>query len=164
MKKKTKANPTKGLVLGTSIEVQIPVGKVSEAKGLRCSSELEKFRNDFQKTLDLVKNDKKVSKDDVKLFENLFNVFDATTAVMKIVEAMPIEVKKPACKKPCKSEAKPAAKKKPCCGFLSEEEKRKIKALRKSGMSIKAIGKGIKRGEKVVSDFVHSLEKAAKRK
>lgn len=46
------------------------------------------------------------------------------------------------------------ASKKP---ILSNEEKGKIRALRKSGLSIKAIGKEIHRAEKVVRDFCKTL-------
>ena len=46
---------------------------------------------------------------------------------------------------------------KPAKAKLSNEEIGKIKALRKSGLSIKAIGKEIHRAEKVVRDFVHTL-------
>lgn len=42
---------------------------------------------------------------------------------------------------------------------LSEIEKRKIRALRKQGLTIKAIGKEIHRAEKVVADFVRTLPK-----
>lgn len=54
--------------------------------------------------------------------------------------------------KPAKPEK--TASKKP---ILSNEEKGKIRALRKSGLSIKAIGKEIHRAEKVVRDFCKTL-------
>ena len=43
--------------------------------------------------------------------------------------------------------------------LLSIEETKKIRALRKQGLSIKAIGKEIHRAEKVVADFVRTLPK-----
>ena len=63
-------------------------------------------------------------------------------------------------KKPVKA-VKPC--KKHCCGCLTTAEQAKVRSLRKAGMPIKAIGKEIHRGEKVVSAFVHSLEKKTKK-
>lgn len=50
--------------------------------------------------------------------------------------------------------AKSSKKQKP---MLSKDEMGKIRALRKSGLSIKAIGKEIHRAEKVVRDFIKTF-------
>ena len=72
--------------------------------------------------------------------------------------------KKLQCKKPVKKPIKPVPTKKEAPkGTLMKGEKEKIKILRQNGMPIKAIGKAIHRGEKVVSAYVHSLEKNKKK-
>lgn len=63
-----------------------------------------------------------------------------------------------------KTVAVAAAKKQKTGGVLTKGEMAKIKSLRKEGMPIKAIGKTIRRGEKVVANYVHELEKTQKRK
>lgn len=45
---------------------------------------------------------------------------------------------------------------------LSLEEKAKVERLRRKGFTIKDIGKELHRAEKVVSDYVHLLEKKTK--
>ena len=47
---------------------------------------------------------------------------------------------------------------------LSVEEKAKVERLRRKGFTIKDIGKELHRAEKVVSDYVHLLEKKAKKR
>ena len=55
-----------------------------------------------------------------------------------------------------------AAKAKSTGGVLTKAEQAKVKALRKQGFSIKAIGKTIHRAEKAVADFVKSIDKKRK--
>ena len=47
---------------------------------------------------------------------------------------------------------------------LSVEEKAKVERLRRKGFTIKDIGKELHRAEKVVSDYVHLLEKKNKKR
>ena len=166
MKKKPTTKPKEDIVVETILDVTIPEGKVASARKLGCAKELDKFRRDFQKTIDIMKKDKSVAKVDVALFSNLFKVFEAATEIMELVESTPIPTKKPDVKKlpkPTKAVAD-KGKKQSCGATLTQGEKEKIKILRKEGMPIKAIGKAIKRGEKVVSNYVHELEKTPKRK
>lgn len=67
---------------------------------------------------------------------------------------LPEHVKFPKQDKPSKGKAK--------LGTLSKEEQAKVKELRKQGFSIKAIGKTIHRAEKVVAEFVKTVDRKKK--
>ena len=99
---------------------------------------------------------KKVAQD----FDELFPL----DVPIKKIENKTVKADKPCkkieCKKPVKA-VKPC--KKPCCGGLTKAEQAKVRALRKTGMPIKAIAKEIHRRDKAVAAFVHSFEKTAKK-
>lgn len=103
------------------------------------------------------KLDNSLMGDRVKAIQTALGVVED---VISIAQETWKDIRKSLAKSP-KSENLPT-KQKPTRGCkaasLSDSEKGKIRALRKRGMSIKAIGKEIHRAEKAVANFIHSLE------
>lgn len=161
--------------------VAIPEKDINDLLKFECSKKIADFSKGFMDKIAEFKKDGFITKEVFQDFSDMSKVFDAAADVLKAIETewvgcknkdtkkLPckkVEAKKPVCKKPeCKKPAAPkkvALKKVVKGDALSAEEKGKIAALRKKGMPIKAIGKAIKRAEKTVSQYVHSIEKIKK--
>lgn len=160
-KKKAKKNKIK---LAIHCGVAVPEKAVMDLLRLDCAGKLYEFGRQFE------------SLPPAEVFEqmkSLEEVLAVTAGVLAIVQNQWKDAfKKPekkaectACKPPKKAKpakgkktAKPAKPKK-AKAILSEIEQRKVRALRKRGLPIKAIAKEIHRAEKVVADFVRALPK-----
>lgn len=157
-KKKAKKNKIK---LAIHCGVAVPEKAVMDLLRLDCAGKLYEFGRQFE------------SLPPAEVFEqmkSLEEVLAVTAGVLAIVQNQWKDAfKKPEKKADCKGckppkKAKPAKGKKPTKKIkaknpLTEVEQRKIRALRKRGLPIKAIGKEIHRAEKLVADFVRTLPK-----
>lgn len=135
--------------------VTVPERALMDLLRLDCAGKIFEFRQG----LDKLKPTAVFSK-----MKSLKEVFAIASGVLGIIQdawkdalkeyadktKLPVGTCPPGCKpgKPTKTKAS-----------LTEIEKRKIRALRKQGLTIKAIGKEIHRAEKVVADFVRTLTK-----
>lgn len=133
--------------------VAIPERALMDLLRLDCAGALVKFSKEFAEWS---------PKEILERMKGLGEVFNVTSAVLDLIQsswkdalqeyAESTKLPKNVCPKGCKP-AKSANVKK----GLSEQEQHKIRALRKQGLSIKAIGKELHRAEKVVADFVRTL-------
>lgn len=170
-KKPIKLPKKEDIVLAVKYCVELPDKVLHEVLSLGCAKKLDQFGQSFAGCLEKIKKAGNISKEVLGQFSDIVKALAATTVVLDIIEDTWSD-KKGCCNEKCKEltgkkEEKPdckKAKKQTAGGILTKEEMANIKSLRKTGMSIKAIGKSIKRGEKVVANYVHELENTPKRK
>lgn len=171
-KKPNKLPNKKNIGIAVKYCVELPDKVLKEVISLGCAKRLDEFGKAFSESMNKLKKAGSISKDVFYQFSDTIKALAATTVVLDIIEDTWMENVKGECddkckKLKCKKEKKPAVKaekKQKTGGILSKAEKIAIKQLRNKGLSIKAIGKAIKRGEKVVANYIHELEKTPKRK
>lgn len=151
-KKNTKKDKVK---IAIRYGVAIPERDLMNMLRLDCAAEMLKLSKEYEGWS---------SEQIFAKMRELGDVFAVTTAVLGLIQdswkdalqkyAKDVQLPRGFCPK----ESKPVKSAKGKKG-LSEQEQHKIRALRKQGLSIKAIGKEIHRAEKLVADFVRTLPK-----
>ena len=170
-KKPNKQKGKKDIILAVKYCVELPDKVLKDVLSLGCAKKLNEFGQSFAGCVEKFKKAGKISKAVLGQFSDYIKVLSASTGVLEIIEDTwkdELEKSDDKCKKlKGNTEKKPsckAKKKQTKGGILSKVEMTAIKQLRNKGLSIKAIGKSIKRGEKVVANYVHEIEKTKKRK
>ena len=170
-KKPNKKTSKKDIVLDVKYCVELPYKVLQEVLTLGCAKKLDEFGQSFAESLESLNKSGGISNEMICEFKHVVEALAATTVVLDIIEdtwSCKQEKFDDKCKKHTgKKEKNPACKaekKQTAGGILTIAEKTAIKQLRNKGLSIKAIGKSIKRGEKVVANYVHYIEKTKKRK
>ena len=155
MSSKKKSSKKDKVKIAIRYGVAIPERALMDLLRLDCAGALVKFSKEFAEWS---------PKEILERMKGLGEVFNVTSAVLDLIQSswqdalqeyaentkLPKNFYPAGCKP-----AKTAKGKK----GLTEQEQRKVRALRKQGLSIKAIGKELHRAEKVVADFVRTLPK-----
>ena len=165
MSKKKKQTKNNNVKVAVRYGVAVPEKPLSELIRLNCAKELFSLSKDLEHLFPFAPSEE---------IKNLKEVFSVTSGVIGIIQDAWQKAlkefsdgKKPPkgcypgkCKpsKPSK-QTKPTKAKPTKKATLTETEQRKIRSLRKQGLSVKAIGKELHRAEKVVADFVRALPK-----
>ena len=159
-KKDMTPKKTDETMLAIRYGITIPEKELNDLIKMMCAEKLIELGKSFNEVIEEMRKTENGSVDAIDFLSEFEDVLDVVTSVVSLIEKQwgAIIDQKEKGKKTMKTKKAKKPVESPAKFDLKSAEQAKIRALRKTGMPIKAIGKEIHRAEKVVSRYVHFLE------